>query len=146
MRLEIAEEKCWGCLTCEVACKQENQAPEGVKLIQVWEDGPRQVKDQWHFIYRANRCRHCTEPPCVDACPEVAIGKREDGIVVLDRDKCNGCRSCLVACPYEAISCDETSGVAMKCNLCHHRVDRGLLPACADNVCPAHCINVDFYS
>ena len=52
MKLKIAEEKCWGCQTCEVACKQENQAPEGVKLIRVREDGPRQIDGRWHFTFR----------------------------------------------------------------------------------------------
>lgn len=144
MRLEITEEKCWGCKTCEVACKQENQAPDGVKLIQVWEDGPRQVNGQWHFVFRATLCRHCEEPPCANACAEVAIIKRADGIVILDQGKCIGCRACLSACPYNAIAFDETAGVAMKCNLCHHRLDKGLLPACADNICLGHCITLTF--
>jgi Fe-S-cluster-containing dehydrogenase component len=143
MRLEIIEEKCWGCKTCEVACKQENQIPDGVKLIHIGEDGPKQVNGEWHFVFRASRCRHCEEPPCVDACPEVAIARRSDGIVILEQEKCSGCRSCLTACPYSAIVFDETSGVAMKCNLCHHRVDNNLLPACADNICLAHCISLD---
>jgi len=142
MRLEIAEEKCWGCKTCEVACKQENQPPDGVKLLDVWEDGPRQEYGEWLFVYRVNRCRHCLEPPCIDACPEAAIEQRNDGIVVLDRDQCCGCRSCLEACPYNAIAFDRASHVALKCNLCHHRIDAGLLPACADNICLGHCINL----
>ncbi|MBU0651654.1 MAG: 4Fe-4S binding protein [Proteobacteria bacterium] len=142
MNLEIEEEKCWGCKTCEVACKQENGAPDGVKLIRIGEDGPRQVDGRWHFVFRANRCRHCEAPPCADACAVTAIVKRADGIVVLNRGECVGCRACLEECPYEAIDFDEAANVAAKCNLCHHRVDRGLLPACADNVCLAHCIHL----
>jgi Fe-S-cluster-containing dehydrogenase component len=140
--LTIAEEQCWGCQTCELACKQENGAPEGVKLIRVGEHGPRQIDGQWHYTFTVNRCRHCEDPPCVGACPDDAIAKREDGIVVLDRGACSGCRSCQEACPYDAIDFDETHNVARKCNLCHHRVHRGLLPACADNVCLAHCIHL----
>ena len=142
MRLEIEEEKCWGCKTCEVACKQENGAPDGVRLIRIEEDGPRQVDGRWHFVFRANRCRHCDAPPCADACPVSAIAKRDDGIVVLDRAECVGCRACLEACPFHAVDFDEAADVAAKCNLCHHRVDQGLLPACADNVCLAHCIRL----
>ena len=139
--LTIDHESCWGCKTCEVACKQENRAPDGIKLISVTEDGPKVVDGKLDFVFRVSVCRHCAEPPCMAVCPDGAIIKRADGIVVLDYGKCSGCRSCLEACPYDAVSFDEDKGVAQKCNLCHHRVDRGLLPACADNVCPAHCIH-----
>jgi len=139
--LIIKHESCWGCKTCEVACKQENRAPEGIKLIHVLEDGPRMDDEKPDFNFRVNVCRHCDDPPCAEVCPEAAIIKREDGIVVMDDDRCTGCGSCLEACPYEAISFDEKKGIARKCNFCHHRVDHGLVPACADNVCLAHCIS-----
>jgi len=138
--LIIDHESCWGCKACEVACKQENRSPDGIKLIHVTEDGPRVVGDKLDFVYRVNTCRHCDEPDCVSACPEEAIAKRKDGVVVLDEKTCVGCRLCIDACPYDAISLDNERGVAQKCNLCSHRVDKGLLPACADNVCLAHCI------
>ena len=138
--LTIGEAFCWGCQTCEVACKQENRLPDGVKLIEVREDGPRMVAGRLDFSFRVIRCRHCAEPPCIDACPAEAITRRPDGIVVLDSGSCTGCGACLEACPYHAIAFDTEQGVAQKCNLCHHRVDKGLLPACADHVCPGHCI------
>lgn len=141
MRLEVDEDKCWGCKTCETACKQENRAPAGVHLVRVWEDGPRRVEGKWHFVFRVRRCLHCGEPACVAACPAGAIEKRGDGVVVLDGSACSGCRACVEACPYDAVAFDEQAGAAAKCNLCHHRVDQGLLPACADNVCLAHCIH-----
>ena len=140
--LRVDEEKCWGCKACEVACKQENRAPDGARLIRISEDGPRQIDGRWHFVFRANRCRHCPEPACADACAFGAISKREDAVVVMERNKCVGCRACIEACPYEAIAFDQAAGVAAKCNLCHHRLDNGLLPACADNVCLAHCIHL----
>ncbi len=142
MNLEILEEKCWGCKTCEVACQQENQTQAGVKLLQVWEDGPRQEDGHWHFVFRVSRCRHCAEPPCAAVCAAGAIVKRDDGIVVLDRGVCSGCLLCREACPYGAIAFDGEANVAAKCNLCLHRLDQGLLPACADNVCLAHCIHL----
>ncbi|MBI2355313.1 MAG: 4Fe-4S dicluster domain-containing protein [Deltaproteobacteria bacterium] len=140
--LKVEEEKCWGCKACEVACKQENRAPDGVRLIRISEDGPHRNDGRWHFVFRANRCRHCQEPACAAACPADAISRRTDAVVVLERDTCSGCRACIAACPYDAISFDEAAGVAVKCNLCHHRLDRGLLPACADNVCLGHCIHL----
>ena len=140
--LTIDHELCWGCRTCEVACKQEMKASDGVSLISVQEDGPREEESILRFVFHVRVCRHCEVPPCVEACPEQAIYKREDGIVVMDDDRCSGCRACVDECPYEAITFDMSRGVAQKCNLCYHRVDKGLLPACADNVCLAHCIHL----
>jgi Fe-S-cluster-containing dehydrogenase component len=142
LTLKVEEEKCWGCKACEVACKQENRASDGAKLIHISEDGPLQIDGRWHFVFRAQRCRHCAEPACVEACTFGAISKRADSVVVLDRERCVGCRACLDACPYEAVVFDAAAGVAAKCNLCHHRLDQGLLPACADNICLAHCIQL----
>ena len=139
--LIIDHESCWGCKTCEVVCKQENRAVDGVRLISVLEEGPGMIDGKMDFMFRVNVCRHCDDPPCVDACSEEAIQKREDGIVVMDYEKCSGCEACIEACPYDAIALDEDKGVARKCNLCHHRVDQGLIPACADNICLAHCIH-----
>jgi Fe-S-cluster-containing dehydrogenase component len=139
--IKIDHDLCWGCKTCEVACKQENRAPDGVKLISVTEDGPRLVGDKLEFSFQVNLCRHCDDPPCADVCPEEAIRKRDDSIVVMDYDLCTGCQACIDECPYDAISYDHAQNIANKCNLCHHRIDQGLIPACADNVCPAHCIS-----
>jgi Fe-S-cluster-containing dehydrogenase component len=141
--LLIEEYACWGCKTCEVACKQEFNpldATSGVKYLSVWPDGPRFMNGKLDFMWRVNVCKHCNEPPCAKACPVEAITKREDGIVILDFEKCTGCQLCIDECPYHAIRFDEDRKTAAKCNLCHHRVDNGLYPACADNVCLAHCI------
>jgi Fe-S-cluster-containing dehydrogenase component len=141
--LVIDDKKCWGCKTCEVACKQENRCTDGVRIIRVCEDGPKILDGKLDFVYYVNVCRHCDEPPCAEVCPVEAIRKRADGIVILDDEQCTGCQACIDACPYEAIVYDDGKAVAQKCNLCYHRIDRGLLPACADNVCLAHCISFE---
>ena len=102
--LVIDHEACWGCKTCEVACKQEYGAADGIKLIYVSEDGPKIEDGKLDFVFQVNVCRHCDDPPCAEACPEEAISKREDGIVIMDYDLCTGCRACIEACPYDAIA------------------------------------------
>jgi tetrathionate reductase subunit B len=138
--LKIDHQHCWGCKACEVACKQENQANRGVKLIHVGDEAATDVDGKLTFTFKPTICHHCENPPCAEACPADVIARRRDGIVLLDSDLCTGCGSCLDACPYNAISMDKEKGVAQKCNMCHHRVEKGLIPACADNVCLAHCI------
>jgi Fe-S-cluster-containing dehydrogenase component len=140
-KLFIDEAFCWGCRTCEIACKQENQVPDGVRLITLKEDFQPKKDGSLNFTYHLNVCRHCDDPPCATVCPVEAIEKRKDGIVILDHDECTGCGMCLEACPYDAIAFDEASNTARKCNNCFRRLDNGLLPACADNVCPGHCIH-----
>ena len=141
--LEIDETKCWGCKTCEAACKEENKAPWGVKLIAVGEDGPVRGDDgKLRFKFTVKRCLHCEHPACVEVCPAGALIRRADGLVILSPEKCEGCRLCLDACPHDAIDFDQAANVAMKCNLCHHRLEKGLYPACADNVCLAHTIRL----
>jgi Fe-S-cluster-containing dehydrogenase component len=139
-QLIVDHESCWGCRTCEVACKQENHAPEGIRLIKILEEGPVQKNGKLDFVFHVSLCRHCDTPDCVEECPEAAISKRDDGIVVMDDEKCSGCGLCVDACPYTVIEFDAERNIAMKCNLCFHRVDNELFPACADNVCPGHCI------
>ncbi len=92
-------------------------------------------------------CQHCAEPPCVDVCPTGASMKRADGIVLVDRHICIGCRYCMMACPYKARSfvhqplteqnpeVPRGMGCVESCTLCVHRVDKGLKPACVE-ACP----------
>jgi len=75
-------------------------------------------------------CMHCTHPPCIEVCPTEAIWKREDGLVLLDEGKCDGCQACVEACPYGAILYSPKTGLVEKCDLCCHRIDLGLEPFC----------------
>jgi Fe-S-cluster-containing dehydrogenase component/formate-dependent nitrite reductase membrane component NrfD len=134
----IDQRTCIGCHACTVACKTEHQIPVGqfrtwVKYIDqgVWPSSNR--------AFGVLRCNHCSDAPCVKICPTKALFKRADGIVDFDRDRCIGCKSCMQACPYDAIYIDEDTHTAAKCNYCAHRVDDGLEPACVV-VCPTHSI------
>lgn len=85
------------------------------------------------------RCNHCTDAPCVSICPTSALHKRSDGIVDFDTSRCIGCKSCMQACPYDALYIDPHDHTAQKCNYCVHRVEVGLQPACVV-VCPEQAI------
>lgn len=85
------------------------------------------------------RCNQCSDAPCVSICPVTALEKRSDGIVDVDPDVCIGCKSCMHACPYDALYINEETGTAEKCHFCAHRTEMGLAPACAV-VCPTEAI------
>ena len=78
---------------------------------------------------------HCSDAPCVSICPTGALFRRPDGIVDFDTSLCIGCKSCMQACPYDALYIDPVDQTAQKCNYCVHRVEVGLEPACVV-VCP----------
>ena len=89
-----------------------------------------------HYFYLPRICNHCTHPACLDACPRSAIEKRvEDGIVLVDQDRCHGYRFCVEACPYKKVFFDPERQVANKCLFCLPRVEQGVAPACARQ-CP----------
>ena len=81
-------------------------------------------------FFSVMRCNHCSDAPCVEICPTTALFRREDGIVDFDTDRCIGCKSCMQACPYDALYIDSDENTTQKCNYCVHRVEVGLEPAC----------------
>jgi len=97
--------KCVGCNSCTVSCIAENKTPPGItyRPVMIWESG-EYPNVKLNFLPRP--CMQCDDPPCVPVCPVYATWKREDGIVVIDYDKCIGCRYCVMACPYGARSTD----------------------------------------
>ena len=132
--LVIDQERCIGCEACTVACKKENQGAVGFMRVRTQDAAAKDVPvgsfPELRMIFMPLVCNHCEHPPCVDACPVDAIEKRADGVVLLDRDACDGCGACVDGCPYEAITFDTNHAVAEKCNLCSHRIDKGLEPFC----------------
>jgi DMSO reductase family type II enzyme iron-sulfur subunit len=89
------------------------------------------------YFYLPRICNHCTYPTCLDACPRNAIYKREeDGIVVIDEERCKGYRFCIEACPYKKIYFNKVDLLGQKCIFCYPRIEKGVAPACARQ-CPA---------
>jgi Fe-S-cluster-containing dehydrogenase component/formate-dependent nitrite reductase membrane component NrfD len=134
----IDNRKCIGCHACTTACKSEHAVPVGVNRTWVKQVEKGEFPDT-RRLFSVLRCNHCTDAPCVEICPTEALHIREDGIVDFDKDRCIGCKSCMQACPYDALYIDPETHTAAKCNYCAHRIDVGLEPACV-NVCPEHAI------
>ncbi|MGO8756394.1 MAG: sulfate reduction electron transfer complex DsrMKJOP subunit DsrO [Gallionellaceae bacterium] len=135
-----------GCDECVTACSKENgwpaaRTPTDVQWIRKVE--LKQVSSG-RQISLPMMCQHCADPPCVEVCPTNASFKRADGIVLVDKHRCIGCRYCMMACPYKARSfvhepvIDHDSymprgqGTVESCTLCVHRVDRDEQPACVE--------------
>lgn len=104
-------QKCIGCDTCTVSCKAENRTPPGVTYNVVLEMELGAYPNVGH-VNVPRPCMQCDNPPCVAVCPVKATYKREDGIVVIDADRCIGCRYCMAACPYGARYFDFGEGYA----------------------------------
>ncbi|MFX1477200.1 MAG: 4Fe-4S dicluster domain-containing protein [Promethearchaeota archaeon] len=130
----IDQERCIGCEACSVACKIENNTTDYWIKVETQggfvKDTPRGNFPNLTMDFLPRLCNHCENPPCVDSCPEDALQRRDDGIVILDQNLCTGCQSCLTACPYKVIVFDNDKNLAGKCNLCFHRIDQGLEPFC----------------
>ena len=98
----IDTRRCVGCKACVVACKAENKTPPGVSYTEVLDGVLGNTPDD-KPLFMTKPCFHCENPPCVDVCPVGATFKRsQDGIVVVDYDRCIGCRYCITGCPYGA--------------------------------------------
>ena len=129
--------RCNGCYCCQIACKDEHVGND-------WTPYAKPQPDTGQFWLRLNEyvrgtvpkvkmhyvpmlCQHCDEAPCMEACPvEGAIYKRDDGLVIIDPEKCTGCSECLLSCPYDAIFFNEDLNIAQKCTGCAHLLDSGL--------------------
>jgi tetrathionate reductase subunit B len=143
--------RCNGCYSCQVACKDEhagNDWPPYAKpqpdTGQFWlkiKESVRGTVPKVRVSYQPVLCAHCANAPCLAACPaKDAIYQREDGLIIIDAEKCTGCRNCLEACPYNAIYFNENLNIAQKCTGCAHLIDRGwTVPRCVD-ACPTECI------
>lgn len=134
---------CSGCKACEIACKDRKELPVGVRWRRVYEygggewvtDGDQMVPSGVFHYFVSTACMHCEKPICMEVCPASAISKRDDGIVLINPDKCIGCRYCSWACPYGAPQFNEEAKVMTKCDFCVELQAQGQNPACVD-ACP----------
>lgn len=155
--------KCEGCVTqgkapqCMEGCNREHFVPEGQTWIKVFEmEGPA-----GHTFFMPRPCMQCENAPCLNVCPVGATYRNDEGIILVNHDRCIGCRMCMAACPYSAryfnwgepenppgatfanyspeYPVPHRKGTVEKCMLCSHRTKDGKLPACVE-ACPMNAI------
>ena len=132
-RVYVNEAACIACRLCEVHCRlkhspikdpikayQKQSLPQSLLLVQ--KSAP---------VSFSAPCRHCTEPSCVYSCLTGALHRRPDGLVMVDEEKCIGCWTCILACPFGIIKQDKSRRKISKCDLCYGEA----IPACVAN-CP----------
>lgn len=118
-RILLDIDRCIGCRSCETACFYAHTSEENLTHSEAM------VSAQFPY-----HCRHCEDPVCLEACPNDAITRRDDGIIVRNKFKCTGCGSCAIACPFGAINKSLTRKIVDKCNLCFGRLEKDMEPAC----------------
>jgi Fe-S-cluster-containing dehydrogenase component len=157
--MAIDIERCIGCGNCVRACKIENNVVDEPFYFRTWVeryqvdpgdiahpivDAPNgghdgfpdaAVPDGKKVFFVPKLCNHCADSPCVQVCPVGATFHSPDGVVLVDKDYCIGCRYCVQACPYGCRYIDPRTHTVDKCTLCYHRITKGLQPACCET-CP----------
>ena len=153
-------EKCIGCGNCVRACKTENEVPLDSHYFRTWVeryhvpngvsehpevDSPNGGYDGFPERYLPGDgaksffvpklCNHCAHSPCTQVCPVGATFDSPDGVVLVDKTYCLGCRYCVQACPYGCRFIDPRTNTVDKCTLCYHRITKGLTTACCET-CP----------
>lgn len=146
-------DRCVGCSACVVACKSENKTSEEAVMAVDRAGRPKHMAYRWvvtqdtgffpavqrRFVSMA--CNHCANPACLNACPlsdsadpsnpdNVIVKRASDGVVLIDQERCNGCRYCISACPYGAPQFNDATSRVEKCTMCAHRTENGYEPAC----------------
>ena len=158
--MTIDVDLCIGSGNCVRACKDENDVPLVDGCFRTWVeryrvdpddpehplvdspnggyDGFPAIEnpgDRMKTFFVPKMCNHCVDSPCTQVCPVGATFETPDGVVLVDKSRCLGCRYCVQACPYGCRFIDPRTHTADKCTLCYHRITKGLTTACAE-VCP----------
>jgi len=133
-RVFVREEMCIGCGLCRVACEAHHAGNDDlIKALKNRATRAGGIRVERNGIRSVSvRCRQCTEPACVEACLTGAMHRLEDnGPVLVDSERCIGCGTCMLVCPYASITLDQVTGKAVKCDGC---LDREI-PRCV-SICP----------
>ncbi len=144
--------RCSGCYNCQLACKDEHAGNDWLPYAaaqpltgQFWcrvEDHVHGTIPKVKIHYEAQMCRHCENAACMNACGYGAIYRREDGLVLIDPEKCTGCKACVEACPFQMVYFNEEKNLAQKCTGCAHLLDSGLgVPRCVE-ACPTDAMQI----
>lgn len=129
--LVIDVDRCIGCKSCEIACKNENNLPLGERWNRTLVCGPYGEFPDLSMYYLPTMCQQCTDAPCVNVCPTGASYRdSETGIVLIDKEKCIGCKYCMMACPYGVRAWNRSEKVVEKCTMCSHLTVAGEQPFC----------------
>jgi carbon-monoxide dehydrogenase iron sulfur subunit len=137
-------EKCLACKSCEIACAVVHSKSK------VFQEATQEVpKPQRRVTVQAAgefavplQCRHCEDAPCIVVCPTAAIHREEaDGPVLIEKDRCIGCKYCLVVCPFGVIEVSSDGKAMVKCDLCIERAKAGQEPACVE-ACPTKALKL----
>ena len=134
----VRVDRCVGCKSCEMACAVRHSASK--ELYQAIRERPspraRVSVEQGEGFAVPLQCRQCEDAPCMAICPSAALHRADkDSPVVIDHERCIGCKWCIMACPFGVICLDSESRTVIKCDQCFEQVERGELPACV-SACP----------
>ena len=144
---------CNGCYCCQIACKDEHVGNDWTPYAkpqpdtgQFWIGLTEKVRGhvpQVKVSYLPQMCHHCDEAPCIEQCEAEAIYQRDDGLVIINPEKCVGCKLCADTCPHDAIFFNEELNLAQKCTGCAHLLDNDpeewSVPRCVDQ-CPTEAL------
>jgi len=137
-------EKCLACKSCEVACAVEHSKSQVLEEALTEEPKPKRrvtVEAAGEFGVPL-QCRHCEDAPCVAVCPTAAIHRDiADGPVLIEQERCIGCKFCLIVCPFGVIDVSCDGKVVVKCDLCIERTEVGREPACVE-ACPTKALQL----
>ncbi|MBP2652031.1 MAG: dimethylsulfoxide reductase, chain [Firmicutes bacterium] len=142
------QQHCVGCMTCQVACKDKNNLAAGQCFRKVKEVAGGSYTSQGaglvphiYAFWLSVSCNHCAKPVCAANCPTGALEKRgEDGIVIVDQEKCSGCQQCIKTCPYDALAYNPLTGKVGKCDFCRDLLAAGKQPVCVA-ACPMRALD-----
>ena len=121
----INTKKCVGCSACRIACQMKNHLDPEESFIKYHEIETGEYPNVYNEIV-PTQCRHCEDAPCAAVCPTHATYITDSGVVLVDEEKCIGCKYCMAACPYGARIVQEKTGVVEKCRFCWDGENRAI--------------------